>query len=77
MQKFAASAAFHATGIRIARSAGRNRQHARAAGNCDALRGGVGGLGGGGGAGEDEDDYECANDMFHEINLLGNLDLSC
>jgi hypothetical protein len=58
-------AALHATGIRIAWSAGRNRQHTGAAGNYGALRRGIGGLGGGSGAGEDEDDYECAYDMFH------------
>jgi hypothetical protein len=61
----------HATGVRIIRSAGRNRQHA-GTDTCDlVLRGGGRSLGCGSGTGENKNDNESANDIFHEGILLG------
>jgi hypothetical protein len=59
----------HTTGVRVVRSAGRNWQHAGAGDGDLVLRGGAGGLGCGGYTGENEDDNECANDMFHSVVL--------
>ena len=61
-----------AAGILIIRSAGRDRNHA-GAGSGDVILAGRGevDLGGCSGTGEDEDD-ECADDIFHGLVLMNS-----
>jgi hypothetical protein len=58
----------YTTGIRIARIAAGDREHAGTGGGDFVLGEGGGGLGGGSCTGKDKDGDESANDGFHEMD---------